>query len=323
MTHLLSLTEDCAPTRLNNKGKQKDPNTCYSYTSLKELSRFINEDQAIPNKINTNDFSYEHKNHLLKEVRDALKPVCENKHEMCWADRYKDQISIYTSDFTYKPPHSKKPHDWLSNLDIDSAMEQIENYIYEQKNFKLFKYLRCESIDFQVYLEEERLDLVPMVKQGYRRFAMVVNTSKRKKAGQHWICFYFDIFPEKNRIVFYFFNSSGRPPTQEIIDYKKRVFADFKVLGYNDFETKINKIKVQFQNSECGTYCLLFISSLILENYKTKSNYNGLNEFEITISSLVDDQQTNKLRSLFFSPFKGYHFQRRHVPGHCVDEKCD
>ena len=54
---------------------------------------------------------------------------------------------------------------------------------------------------------------------------------------------------------------------------------------------KVNKIRHQFKNSECGVYCINFIVSMLEGD--TFENYTN---------NIVKDIDMNKKRELYFSP---------------------
>ena len=60
-------------------------------------------------------------------------------------------------------------------------------------------------------------------------------------------------------------------------------------LGY-DLEIKINNVRHQYKNSECGVYCIYFIISLL----------NG-KKFEDVVNNIMTDDQMNSKRKDFFN----------------------
>ena len=58
-------------------------------------------------------------------------------------------------------------------------------------------------------------------------------------------------------------------------------------------EIKINKVRHQYKNSECGMYCIYFITSLL--DGKT---------FETVVKNIIDDYTMNNKRNDFFNKQK-------------------
>ena len=58
-------------------------------------------------------------------------------------------------------------------------------------------------------------------------------------------------------------------------------------------EIKINKVRHQYKNSECGMYCIYFITSLL--DGKT---------FETVVKNIIDDDTMNNKRNDFFNKQK-------------------
>ena len=86
-----------------------------------------------------------------------------------------------------------------------------------------------------------------------------------------------------------YWDSYGIKPNQEVVILMNKLKEQGKKLNIN-FEIKINKIRHQYKNSECGMYCIYFITSLL--DGKT---------FENIVQTIIDDDTMNHKRDVFFN----------------------
>jgi hypothetical protein len=78
-------------------------------------------------------------------------------------------------------------------------------------------------------------------------------------------------------------------PNPEVVVLMNRLKTQGGELGYN-MQMKINNIRHQYKNSECGVYCIYFLTSLL--EGKT---------FEEIIRNIVSDDKMNAKRNDFFA----------------------
>jgi hypothetical protein len=186
-----------------------------------------------------------------------------------------------------------KPTDWLSDQDINKLEDEFEIL------FKGYKFLGCVSIDFDLKSPEGKCivdtlcstNLKDLYKQGKDQIGIIFNTDVHTGPGEHWMALYCDLRPEVDpRITF--FDSYGRSPESEI----KRLMLRWKLewdatkIHDKEIETTYNITKHQYKNSECGVYCIYFLTSLL--DGKT---------FEEVINNIISDDKMNAKRKEFFS----------------------
>ena len=76
-----------------------------------------------------------------------------------------------------------------------------------------------------------------------------------------------------------------------------RLLKQAKELGKSKMVYKVNDIRHQSKNSECGVYCINFI----VEMLKGKS-------FDEYVEDVIKDMQMNEKRDIYFSPIE-YHLK--------------
>lgn len=163
-----------------------------------------------------------------------------------------------------KAPESWKtnPEEWLSSVDIDSVEKQFA------KLFPDYYYVGTVPIDFNKHSETGTclvdslcsLNIEGLYQKGYRRIGIVFNTDVSTGPGQHWIALYCDIRPELVFPRVTFFDSYAERPSKEIINLMKRwkITWDATNIHSKPMATTYNKTRHQYENSECGMYCLYF-----------------------------------------------------------------
>ena len=154
------------------------------------------------------------------------------------------------------------PEEWLSSDDIDAVEKQFATL------FSDYYYVGTVPIDFDKHSETGAclvnslcsLDIARLYSEGYRRIGIVFNTDVSTGPGQHWISLYCDIRPELVFPRVTYFDSYANKPEKEITNLMKRwktTWDATKVHG-KPMATTYNKTRHQYENSECGMYCLYF-----------------------------------------------------------------
>ena len=189
-------------------------------------------------------------------------------------------------------PHNlqKDKYAWLTNIDIDKVMKQYMDHHDD------FYYYDASPIDY--HLKENgtckisdicAFNLNEHISNNKHRIGMVFNTDPHTKSGKHWFCLYLDLLGKNHtHPAIYHFDSTGDVPC----DSMERLIRDIRNQGVdNDIDIRyyVNDIQHQKHNSECGVYCLHFLSSML----------DGV-QFEDYISSVKDDEYMNKFRRVFF-----------------------
>ena len=215
-----------------------------------------------------------------------MKNLYNCNNEVCWINSsfIKKMNNDDISNYTFKPKGPKGKYDWLSTTDIEDAMFQ-----YEEK-YKDFKFLGAVPYDFA-----ELSDLLPynlkvknLIDEGKNRIGMVINLDPHYKSGSHWVSFYTNL---KKRQV-YFFDSYGSKPGKNISRFVKKFYHNMKGGGKysdDDLDIRYNKIRHQFNNSECGVYSMNFIIRLL-----------GDETFDNITNNITKDADMNACRNKYF-----------------------
>ena len=263
-------------------------NSCLDKDDLIKISRRWN--QTYP----TNKIIYNKKTSgrtLWKLINNKLKGVCDN--EICWLkqDFMKSSNLVDELMDNFKPlmPKSWKKNDreWLNTLDILEVMNQ-----YEVK-YPDFEFMGPVPIDFDTKLgfgqcvanELCNINVKTLLKRGKKKVGVVFNLDKHNQPGSHWVALFCDM--EKCEICYW--DSFAVKPEKEIVDLIDKLKNQCLKHG-KKMVVKINNIRHQYKNTECGMYCIYFLTSLL--DGKT---------FESIIKNIIDDNKMNKKRKEFFS----------------------
>jgi hypothetical protein len=153
-------------------------------------------------------------------------------------------------------------HEWLSSLDIDRAEKEYARV------FSNYYYVGAIPIDFDkrsstgscIVSSLCSLDIGALYKKGFTQIGIVFNTDVSTGPGQHWVALFCDIregieFP---RITY--FDSYAKKPEKEIQRLMLRWKERWDATGVHSkpMETTFNSVRHQYQDSECGMYCLYF-----------------------------------------------------------------
>jgi len=216
--------------------------------------------------------SGQNKRQLWESIYSRLKYVCPS--ETCWANlsfielipdiKLQDKIKL----FTFKPRLAKF-NGWLSTLDINGVMRQME------KKHSDFKFLGALPSDFYRYTNINYNQV-----KNTHRVAAVLNLDRHGEMGSHWVALYID---NSSKTIEYF-DSTGETPNryiQHFINNLKRHLPN-----YNYFQnTKVH----QRGNNECGVYSIYYIlQRLRRTSYQT-----------ITQMHLPDHKMTEYRKKLF------------------------
>ena len=175
-----------------------------------------------------------------------------------------------------------KPLEWLDTISIGNVMEQYE------PAFPSFEFIGPVPIDFDKKLEWNKcvvdelcnLDLTALEKAGKTSVGVVFNLDPHDKPGSHWVCAYVDIKAKKA----YYYDSYGYEACPEIKRFLRRC--------HDQGCTEIiwNDLRHQRKKSECGTYCMYVIISLLKGR-----------DFVDICQNRVDDDTMNSIRDLLYA----------------------
>jgi hypothetical protein len=196
--------------------------------------------------------------------------------------------------FMPRAPEGGK-YGWLSTLDIKYVLAQ---YMRIHPDFLA---LGPVAIDFCADSDNEVCDLnLKQVRQGGKtQIGIVFNTDPSTKNGQHWICMYIDLRPAKpDEWSINYFDSYGKAPLAPEI---RRLIDNLQRQNNGRFKLDLNcsdvsgictrSIRQQKQNSECGMYCIIFITERLFGR-----------SWDYLLTHGLTDEEVNSRRSLFFRP---------------------
>jgi hypothetical protein len=196
------------------------------------------------------------------DVQKVWKDIQTRLHDKCDSGSAECIINSMLSKPTAPSSWKSNPEEWLSSLDIDAVEKQFT------KIFTDYYYVGTVPIDFGKKSETGTcvvnslcsLNIEHLYKKGYRRIGIVFNTDVSTGPGQHWIALYCDIRPELVFPRITYFDSYGDKPSKEVVNLMKRwkITWDATKIHEKHMATTYNKTRHQYENSECGMYCLYF-----------------------------------------------------------------
>jgi len=154
------------------------------------------------------------------------------------------------------------PEEWLSSINIDDLERKF------QEIFPRYLYLGTIPIDFGKHSKTGEclvnslcsMDIRSIYKKGFTQIGIVFNTDVSTGPGQHWIALFCDIRPELENPRITYFDSYAHKPEKEIQMLMKRWKEqwDSTKVHAKPMEVTYNKTRHQYEDSECGMYCLYF-----------------------------------------------------------------
>lgn len=273
----------CSPT----KGEKKY--SCFNSRDLKNLKESWNV------RHNDDVITFDEPKEIWLSLKDKLHNVC--KKESCWLRQnfVKSELGrqLLTSFVPEKPKSwKKKPYEWLSTTDIQKVMKQYED-AYDD-----FEFIGPSPIDYNtninsscVWPELCNFNLEEKMLNGIKNIGIIFNLDKHNEPGSHWVAVFISLDEKK---IYYF--DSNKVYKKEI---PKQIFElvdslnNDSLSNFNfkfDFEYN-NKMEHQKQNTECGIYCIYFLTQLITK----QKNWGDF------MSERIPDNEMKKLRNLFYN----------------------
>ena len=202
----------------------------------------------------------------LKSKYNCNTEVCVLKHDEVRKIIGDESVrQIITERF--KPPGPRDNNKWLSNIEIDSVLSQIQKkYVH-----RCFLHIPFQMIDFEKTKSElATLNWPKKYEEGYRTFGTVFNTDTSRGPGKHWFAIYASFEDSNDEFTIEYFNSSGELPMDPVSNWMKRVKYEWQP----HFNTPVKDIVAtrivnQYDNWNCGSYSLYYkISRLDGTPYK-------------------------------------------------------
>ena len=259
-----TVKQACAPSR----AKRPVKGSCYTSETLTELKNAYNRNH----QSNTNLITAGDPNVIVAELDNKLSNKC--KAESCWLDalHIRDAQHIKKTQFAPKHPASwnKNPREWLSNHDIDAAMEQ---YVAAYPNFMS---VPASAIDYDYRMPNGRcvaqalcqFSLSNSIAKRINKVGIIFNLDKHNLGGSHWVALFIDIAQK----YIFFFDSAGANIPRDTQKFIAEVERQGKALHPPiKFTVRSNHpITHQKGDTECGMYALFFISTLVSNSFSLK-----------------------------------------------------
>lgn len=253
-------------TRKQKGVKDPGPNQCHPSVGLKRpaIGCFPKEVlEKIAKKMNLNSSSGTIRKQIEKSIGFKGKGEASFLEALPISQNEKTELKK-----KYLRPSKPKewdddPDAWLDTTNITAVMDQLEESHPE------FEFMGPFPIDFgapnpykngptntDTCLMNEMctLSVTNSIKNGTKYIGIVYNLDPHYKSGSHWVANFIDL---KKKICIYFDSYGMEPP--------KQVEKFMKWLTTHDSEFKLyySSRRLQYKNSECGMYCLYFISCML------------------------------------------------------------
>lgn len=247
---------------------------------------------------------------MLERLRDQWNkqfpahriPMTIKKKETLWAElrkRLRDQYKCATEYCAveklgekgeagkyFRPPKpgvwDKNPTEWHDSVTILNVMKQYEDA------FPHFEFIGPTPIDFDEKLgfgscvldELCNLNLATVKAAGKTDIGIIFNLDPHDRPGSHWVCAYINL----KKMEAYYYDSYGYEPGPQI----RRLLRRCKEQGCRKIIW--NDIRHQRKSSECGTYCMYVIISLLKDL-----------PFTTLCKNRVEDDVINVIRDMVYA----------------------
>ena len=242
--------------------------------------------------------------------------------EDCWLSLFSKDEKKKMQESLFAPYHPRewlqKPSAWLSNFDINRVMRQYE------EAYPHFRFIHSTSIDFDskstahsfsssssssgsasrscVSNDMCQFSLQRYIAQHVSQIAVVINTAKHTRAGEHWFAIFIDI-PE--RVLFYFDSAPEKTAPKQVRDFLKRVQKQGLAIRPTPVEFQLHdnlQNTHQRGDNECGMYSLYFIVSMMTGANDFSRNMTMDQKLQLFKHTRVDDAYVAMYRKKLFNP---------------------
>tara|TARA_B100001094_G_scaffold50396_1_gene45938 strand:- start:12741 stop:13601 length:861 start_codon:yes stop_codon:yes gene_type:complete len=275
--------------------KNSETFSCLSKKSLKDIAKVLNKEYDLSIKLNQS------RKKLFTEIKSVLSKKSSCLTESCWSkldfiinNLSSKELKILNDSFRPFQPKEwrNKPKTWLNTTNIDDVMSQYE------KKYIDFKYFGATPINFD--LEESgsclvsdlcKFNLNDIKNENKKCVGFVFNTDPHDKPGQHWFSMFIDIVGrnQKKPAIYYFDSAEAINDVSMIPKQILEFIEDIQKQNNYQFKFLYNDIQHQYKDTECGVYCLHFLTEML----KGKP-------FKKYINQKTSDKKMNSFRKKFF-----------------------
>ncbi len=232
---------------------------------------------------------------LWHSINNAMRAKCNN--EVCWLkqDFIKDTPIAKELLTNFKPFMPKKweenPREWLNTIDIRDVMNQ-----YEIKHPD-FEFIGPVPMDFDskvgfgqcVVNELCNVSLKSLLDKGKNKLGVVFNLDKHTEPGSHWVAMWAQLPSGETTGEICYWDSYGMRPNPEVVKLMNRLQEQSRNLE-REVIIKVNKKRHQYKNTECGVYCIYFLTSFLEGR-----------QFEDIVGNIINDDKMFEKRKEFFA----------------------
>ena len=281
------MTKDFNLYQCNPSTLSKTHTTCLPQEMLERLRDEWNK--RFPN--HAISATVHRKERLWAELRARLQNQYKCASEYCAVQELGESGIKAQSAGYFRPPKPtnwiSKPTEWHDSITLAKVMEQYE------LAFPHFEFIGPTPIDFDSQItggwgrcvmdELCQLNLASMKANGKTAIGIIFNLDPHDRPGSHWVCAYIDLVA----MAAYYYDSYGYEPCAEIRRLLRRCREQgCKKIIWND-------IRHQRKSSECGTYCMYIIISLLKGSI-----------FSTLCKNRVEDDIMNAVRDLLYATIR-------------------
>lgn len=195
-------------------------------------------------------------------ITKVWKEITKRLHDKCSKGTVECVVSHMLKKQIAPSEWQTNPEEWLSSIDIDKVEKEFARV------FKKYAYLGTIPIDFDKHSKTGAcivnslcsIKIIDLYKKGFRQIGIVFNTDVSTGPGQHWIALFADIHSKFENARITYFDSYKKQPEPQIerLMTRWKEELDSTKLFQKPTELTYNNTRHQYQDSECGMYCLYF-----------------------------------------------------------------
>lgn len=288
--------KQCAPGRALTK------NTCFTKHELQNIARAYNN-SIVHTKGGTTQrdsltttvsqphtpIHFTHRTSveaLWNQIHKKMTHTSKCHTEKCWTKQFSQTKHLGGTAFRPNMPSSwrNNQNEWLSTTDIEMVLKQYET------SHPHFHFVGAVPVDFASPIDSGEMGkcvtqalcnchVKKWIQKDVYTVGVVFNLDPHYESGSHWVGLFIDL--QHNRVLFY--DSFGSHPPYEIHTFMQKIASQLEDVNGTPCLVKVNTVRHQFKNTECGVYSIHFISSMLNDiDYDTFIS-NGLNDKQMAI----------------------------------------